>query len=216
MGIWTSLGAAALMTTALAACGGPPPADSGSGSTRMTAVPGRTAQLRNDQQALSGAVAAQSGQLDALRQSIGGETQAYNAAVGSINDRLQAGTTPANRELVERWNEAQAHLDKITADLGRLNALAAEVARQASVASSTLSAARTTATARTGRGPSRAIESETNRAVQDLNRLTGEIHSEITRQSNFLLAERPTLAALGYAVNAGRLGVVRTAGGPRR
>jgi len=212
MRIWTSLGAAVLTTMALAACGETTPADSGTGAPRLTAAgPGRTAQPPNDQQA--GHVAALSGRLETLRQSIARETQAYNAAIGTINDRLQAGTTPANRDLVTRWNEAQGNLDVITADLGRLNALAADVAQQTTAASNMPSAPRTIGASRR---PARTIDGETNRAVQDLNRLKGEVDSEIARQNSFLQTERPTLANLGYAINTGRLGPTRTAGSVRR
>ncbi len=172
MAIWTSPAAALLAALALAACTDTAPAGR-TAAARTTAAP-----------ATSGAIAAQSSRLEALRASIGREALAYNAAVGAITDRLQAGTTPTNPELVALWNEAQAHLDVITADLGRLNALAAEVARR--------------------------MVSDTGRVAQD--RLAAEISGEIARQNSFLAAERPHLASLGYAVRVGRLGTVRTTG----
>ena len=214
MRISMSFGATALMTLtlALAACGETGPADR-SDAPRVTApLADRAVQPRHDPQAPAGAAAALAGRFQALQQSIARETQAYNAAIGSINDRLQAGTTPANRDLIAQWNAAQANLDQVTADLGRLNTLAADVARQAATAGSMASSPRPTGT---GRRPPRAAESDANRAAQDLNRLKGEVDSEIARQNSFLQTERPTLATLGYAINAGRPGPVRTAGGAR-
>ncbi|HEX2892181.1 hypothetical protein [Vineibacter terrae] len=184
MAIRISLAATLLAALALAACSDAAPAGR-TAATRTGAAP-----------APSGVAAAQSSRLEALRTSIGHETQAYNIAIGLITDRLQAGTTPTNPELVALWNEAQTHLDKITADLGRLNALATEVARPA---------VSSTAPGRAG-----APTADTGRMAQ--GRLAAEINSEIARQNSFLAAERPRLANLGYAVRVGRLGTVRTAG----
>jgi hypothetical protein len=208
MGIWTSRAAVLLAAVALAACGdmAPAPADRQGGSTRVATATdgaptaGRRTEPRNRQQPQSSAVAAQSTQFDALRASIGSETQAYNAAVAAITERLQAGTTPTNPVLVERWNEAQAHLDKITADLGRLNSLAGQLARPVTDDAALRRV--------------RAAGGDNSRIRQD--RLAAEIDGEIARQNSFLLAERPNLANLGYAVKAGRLGTMRTAGSPGR
>jgi len=215
MRIGTSLGAAALMmAVVLAACSETTPADSGPGAPRLsTAGPARTVLPRNEPTATAGPVTVLSGRLETLRQSIARPTQAYNEAIAAINDRLQAGTTPANRDLVTRWNEAQANLDSVTADLGKLNTLAADVAQQTAATSTMPSPARTIGA---DRRPARAGEGETGRTVQTLNRLKGEVDSEIARQNSFLQTERPTLANLGYAVNAGRLGPMRTAGSVRR
>ncbi len=199
-----ALGAAALLA-ALAACadGGdrPPPAPGN----------GRTGPARADGTAPSGIVAQHADRLDALRRSTASETEGYSVAIAAINSRLQAGTTPANRDLVERWNAAQGHLDTITANLGQLDALAAQVRQQATVA-----AAPVAARPAPDRRAARTAESEADRTRQELRRLAGEIDGEIARQSTFLMTERPTLAALGYAVNAGRPGTLRTAGGTGR
>lgn len=215
MRIGTSLGTAALMVAVtLAACSETTPADSGPGAPRpSTAGPSHTVPPRNEPPAPASPVAVLSGRLETLRQSLARQTQAYNEAIAAINDRLQAGTTPANRDLVTRWNEAQANLDSVTADLGKLNALAADVAQQTAATSTMPSPARTLGA---DRRPARAGEGESGRTVQTLNRLKGEVDSEIARQNSFLQTERPTLANLGYAINAGRLGPMRTAGGVRR
>ena len=196
-----ALGAVALLA-ALAACADgadrPPPALGG----------GRTGPVRADGTAPSGIVAQHADRLDALRRSTASETEGYSAAIAAINGRLQAGTTPANRDLVERWNVAQGHLDTITANLGQLDALAAQVRQQMTMVAVAPVAARPAP----DRRPARPPESQADRTRQELQRLAGEIDGEIARQSTFLMTERPTLAALGYAINAGRLGPTRTAG----
>jgi hypothetical protein len=170
------------MAVPLAACGG-------------ATGPGRAGPVRGDEPGLASPVAAQSGQLAALRYAIGNDARAYDAAVGAIAARLQAGTTPADPDLVNRWNEAQGHLDRITAGLGRRNALAVQVTAEATAA-------------RNRRDTRRAGDADTRRAMQEIDRLAADLKGEIARQSGFLVAERANLANLGYAVAAGRAGAL--------
>lgn len=213
MGTWTSRAAVLLMAVSLAACvstTGSQGGSAGATSTGGATVSGRVSQLHGDQQGLSSAIAAQSSQLETLRNAIGNETRAYNDAIGYIAARLQAGTTPANPELVGRWNAAQGHLDRITGDLGQLNSLAVQVTTQATVAGNVLDTVRATysvgGAVDEDHRQLRAIEDNTNRAMQDIDRLIADLNGEIARQNNFLMAERANLANLSYGVNAGRLG----------
>lgn len=189
-------------------------------ATGGATVSGRVMQLRSDQQALSGAVNAQNGQLQSLRGSSGNSARAYNADVGMIISRLQVGTTPANPELVALWNSAQAHLDRITADLGQLNSLATQVTTQASVAGHLLDTVRSTynvgGAVDEDHRQLRAIEGDTNRDMAQIDRLIADLNGEIARQNGFIAAERAKLAGLNYGVNVGRLTGGPSPGGPPR
>jgi hypothetical protein len=183
-------------------------------------------QLRADQAALAGGIARQQEQLNATRSQIGGESSSYSNLVASITARLQAGTTPGNPELVAQWNQAQARLDAVTMGVGQLNSLASQVTTQASVAGYLVDNVR--ATFAVGGAVDedhrnlRAIEAETTRSIQDVDRLISELNSEIARQNGYLARERTNLAALSYGINMGRLGapgLQRAPGGggmPRR
>lgn len=226
MAKWTTHAACLLAALTLGACDdafGPPgsvaPASSITATGGVT-VRERVQQLRADQNALAAGVQAQVNQLQALRNSIGGEARTYNGDVSQIMSRLSVGTTPANPELVGHWNSAQNHLDKITGDIGGLNSLATQVTTQASVAGHLLDTIRSTynvggAVDQDHRNL-RQIEAETNRTMQAIDRLIGDLNGEISRQNAFLAAERANLAGLSYGVSAGRLGGgPATAGTPR-
>lgn len=189
-------------------------------ATGGATVSARVQQLRADQNGVASAVQAQSNQLQALRNSIGGEARGYNASVSQITSRLSVGTTPANPELVGRWNSAQGHLDRITADIGGLNSLATQVTTQASVAGHLLDTIRSTynvgGAVDEDHRQLRQIEADTNRTMQAIDRLIGDLNGEISRQNASLAAERANLAGLSYGVSAGRLGGGPVAaGGPR-
>jgi len=138
--------------------------------------------------------------------------------VSGITSRLQAGTTPGNPHLVNQWNAAQGRLDAVTLAVGTLNSLASQVTTQASVAGYLLENVRLAlmvggATDADHRNL-RAIESDTRRSMQQIDRLIADLNAEIARENIFLGRERTNLAALSYNVNIGRLGSAPGAGQP--
>lgn len=225
MAKWTTRAACLLAALTLVACddfAGPGTVSPASSvvATGGATVSGRIQQLRADQNAVASSLQAQVNQLQALRNALGSEARGYNTAVSQITSRLSVGTTPANPEMVGRWNQAQAHLDKMTGDIGVLNSLATQVTTQASVAGHLLDTIRSTynvgGAVDDDHRQLRQIEGETNRTMQSIDRLIGDLNGEISRQNAFLAAERGNLAGLSYAVSAGRLGGgPATAGGPR-
>ena len=226
MANWTARAACLLAALVVAGCddmmGGAPSVAPASAITATggATVSQRVQQLRADQNALAGGVQAQVNQLQALRSSIAGGARGYNTDVSQITSRLSVGTTPANPELVGLWNDAQLHLDRITGDIGGLNSLATQVTTQASVAGHLLDTIRSTynvgGAVDADHRNLRQIEAETNRTMQAIDRLIGDLNGEISRQNAFLAAERANLAGLSYGVSAGRLGGgPATAGAPR-
>ena len=190
----------------------PPPSNSNTAITQTGTQTVRTTiqQLRSDQAALNNGIAAQQAQFNATKGQLAGDTQAYSGLVSGITSRLQAGTTPGNPNLVNQWNTAQGRLDAVTVGTGTLNSLASQVTTQASVAGYLLENVRLTlrvggATDEDHRSL-RAIESETRRSMQQIDRLIADLNAEIARENNFLGRERTNLATLSYNVNIGRLG----------
>jgi hypothetical protein len=182
----------------------------GVSQTGTQTVKTRVQQLRADQASLAGGIAQQQAQLSTTRSQINGESSVYGGLVSSITARLQGGTTPGNPELVAQWNQAQARLDAITIDVGHLNSLASQVTTQASVAGYLLDNVRATfavgGAVEEDHRNLRAIEAQTTRSIQDVDRLISELNSEIARQNGYLARERANLAALSYGINMGRLG----------
>lgn len=207
-----------------APAGSQPPSNPAISQTGTQTVKQRIQQLRSDQAALANGISQQQAQLNATRSRLSSDSAAYSSLVNGITSRLQTGTTPGNPELVNQWNSAQAKLDDATLGVGQLNSLASQVTTQASVAGYLLENIR--ATFAVGGAVDedhrnlRAIESETTRSMQQIDRLIGDLNAQIGRENGFLARERTNLAALSYGVNLGRLGNpgaqrVTTAGGRR-
>jgi len=178
--------------------------------TGTQTVQQRVQQLRADQTALAAGIGAQQAALNSVRGQVAADARNYNGLVGQITSRLQAGTTPGNPDLVRQWNEAQSRLDTVTVGVGQLNSLASQVTTQASVAGYLLDTIRSTyavgGAVDDDHRQLRGIENDTNRSIQVIDRLIGDLNGEIARQNGFLAGERSHLAALSYGVNIGRLG----------
>ena len=205
-----------LAVAMLAGCergGGSSAGGATSASTTQTGtqtVRQRVQQLRADQNALGAGIAKQNDMLNQTRSQMASDSQAYMSLVNAVTSRLQAGTTPGNPELVAQWNEAQTKLDAVTMGLGQLNSLASQVTTQASVAGYLVDNVRATyavgGAVEDDHRQLRGIESDTTRSIQDVDRLIGDLNTEISRQNGFLARERSNLAQLSYGINVGRLG----------
>jgi len=147
--------------------------------------------------------------LQQIRRKTGAHSQAYHSSIGSINARLQVGTTPGNPFLVQQWNVSQTALAKIGSDIERMNSLANSVAGTSTMSSYLLE------TTRAAYGLSGAVEEdhrqlailedEVNRTVVLIDRLLNELSEDINRQTTYVSNERNNLTSLSLAIKNGEL-----------
>ena len=179
------------------------------GQPTGTLVGKKVEDLRADLTRLQASVADENKQLQELRAQSVTTASNYHNTVAAIQAKLQVGTTKGNPILVAQWNEAQAQLEAVNTDLGHMNSLANEVASNAALSSYLLEASRAAF------GISGAVdedhrqlsilEDETNRTTVLIDRLLTELTEDISRQTNYLGAERSNLNTLALAVNNGEL-----------
>jgi len=179
------------------------------GQPTGTAVGKKVEDLRGDLTRLQASVGNENNQLQQLRAQAISNANSYHNTVAAIQAKLQVGTTKGNPILVAQWNQAQAQLEGVNTDLGRMNTLANEVASNAALAGYLLEATRAAF------GISGAVdedhrqlailEDETNRTTVLVDRLLTELTEDISRQTNYLGAERSNLNTLALAVSNGEL-----------
>ena len=179
------------------------------GQPTGTAVGKKVEDLRGDLTRLQASVGNENNQLQQLRAQAISNANNYHNTVAAIQAKLQVGTTKGNPILVAQWNQAQAQLEGVNTDLGRMNTLANEVASNAALAGYLLEATRAAF------GISGAVdedhrqlailEDETNRTTVLVDRLLTELTEDISRQTNYLGAERSNLNTLALAVSNGEL-----------
>lgn len=179
------------------------------GQPTGTLVGKKVEDLRADLTRLQASVADENNQLQQLRAQSITSANNYHGTVAAIQSKLQVGTTKGNPILIAQWNQAQTQLEAVNTDLGRMNSLANDVASNAALASYLLEATRAAF------GISGAVdedhrqlailEDETNRTTVLVDRLLTELTEDISRQTNYLGAERSNLNTLALAVNNGEL-----------
>ena len=174
-----------------------------------TEVGRRVSRLNDDLIRLQDEVGASNQQLQILRAQLVENAQRYNGLVGSIQSRLQVGTTPGNPILTRQWNESQALLDQISADIGQLNNLSSDVADDSALAAFILESTRATF-GLTGAVDEdhvqlARLEDDVNRTVVLIDRLLNELNADVGRQTNFVSRERSNLTVLSLAVKNGEL-----------
>ena len=179
------------------------------GQTTGTFVGQKVSMIRGELQLMRQQTRQWNESLQQIRRQTGTHSQAYHSTIGSINARLQVGTTPGNPFLVQQWNVSQTALAKIGSDITRMNSLANSVAGTSTMSSYLLE------TTRAAYGLSGAVEEdhrqlailedEVNRTVVLIDRLLNELSEDINRQTTYVSNERNNLTSLSLAIKNGEL-----------
>jgi len=179
------------------------------GSPTGTYVGAKVAALRNDLQRLQDNINQQNGALQQLRQGMAQDAATYYSLVGTINSRLQVGTTPGNPELIAQWNQAQGALDRMSDDIAKLNSLSNQAASDSSLAAYILESVKAAYGLQGAVDEDHRqlglLESDVNRTVVLIDRLLNSLSDDISRQSNYVSNERSNLVTLSLAIKNGEL-----------
>ena len=179
------------------------------GSATGTYVGAKVQALRGDLQRLQDNINRHNADLQQIRQSMAQDAATYYSLVGTINSRLQVGTTPGNPELMAQWNQAQASLDRMADDVAKLNSLSNQTAADSSLAAYILESVKAAyglqgAVDEDQRQLS-ALQADVNLTLVLIDRLLNAISDDISRQSNYVSNERSNLVTLSLAVKNGEL-----------
>jgi hypothetical protein len=179
------------------------------GGDTGTAVNKTVAALRSKVVALQGAIRQNAQQLADLRNTGAAASASYYTAKGIITARLQVGTTRGNPELVGQWNQAQASLDQMAANINGLNALAKAVAEDSSTSHYTLDQISATfnvsGAVDEDHRQLNVLEDETNQTIVLIDRLLKEAADDVQRQTAYVANERANLTTLAGAIKNGVL-----------
>ena len=198
------------------------------GSSTGTYVGAKVQALRGDLQQLQDNINRHNGALGQIRQGMAQDAATYYSLVGTINARLQVGTTPGNPELVAQWNQSQAVLDRMANDVAKLSSLSNQAAADSSVATYILESVRAVyglqGAVEEDHRQLRLLESEVNRTLVPIDKLLNAISDDISRQSNYVSNERWNLVTLSLSVRNGELygqslasnAITRPPGAPHR
>ncbi len=198
------------------------------GQPTGTIVGKKIVELREELKRLQTAVAQHNMQLQRERAKVVQDSRRYHASVASINSRLQIGTTPGNPILVRQFNSAQTDLDRLSADLGKMNSLSTSISNDSTMSSFLSESVKATFTISGAVDEDHRqlaiLEDEVNRTVILIERLHKEVVDDVRRQSNYVATERSNLNLLASGIRSGEIygaslvnqAMVSSAGGPAR
>jgi hypothetical protein len=179
------------------------------GSPTGTLVGAKVEELRGDLQRLKEDINRQNGELQQVRQTMAQDAAAYYSLVGTINSRLQIGTTPGNPQLVAQWNQAQGALDRMSNDIARLNSLSNQTASDSSLAAYILQSIKAAyqlqGAVDEDHRQLRLLETDVNSTTVLTDQLLGALSDDISRQMNYVAQERSNLVTLSLAIKNGEL-----------
>ncbi len=174
-----------------------------------TAVTRKINSLNGDLRQIEASIGRFEDRLRGLQAKSDGEASTYYNIVASINTELQAGTTPGNPLLVQRWNSAQDTLNGLADSTGQLTELSSDVSTEASRAAYLQEAVRATyglsGAVKEDHQMLRMTEDGVNQTIINLNRLLTNVSDEINRRDAYLRAERANIQTLTLAIANGEL-----------
>ncbi|HEX4106475.1 MAG TPA: hypothetical protein VHX92_09610 [Rhizomicrobium sp.] len=174
-----------------------------------TAVNKTIQTLRGQMSGLESKLAANAQRLADLRSAGAQAAGSYQESKARITTRLQVGTTKGNPELVGEWNAAQTSLDSLSNNINQLSALGTDVTGDSSTAHFVLDQISATfnvsgAVDEDHRQLS-LLEDETSQTIVLIDRLLGEVSSDVQRQTAYVANERSGLTVLASAIKNGEL-----------
>jgi hypothetical protein len=177
------------------------------GQPTGTAVGDRVAQLRGELTQLQASIVENNRSLQELRVRVIEDSQRYHGTVAGISTRLQVGTTPGNPILIQQFTNAEADLDRIAANVGAMNELAAGVNGDSTTAAFLSEATRATfqisGAVDEDHRQLALLQDEVDRTAVLVDRLLSELSDDIRRQSEFVSAERGNLNLLASGIRNG-------------
>ncbi len=190
-----------------------PAASSASSASTMssggTIVGQKAAQLGIDLDRLKSTIGQQHGQMQQITQQIVADSEVYHGTIAAIEAHLQLGTTPGNPVLTRQWSEAQGELDRINGDVLQMNKLSSDVGNDASLAAYLLDSVRAARSLSGGVDEDfhrlSVLEDDTNSTTVQIDRLLGELSTNIQRQQQYISGARNDLNVLALAIKNGQL-----------
>lgn len=131
----------------------------------------------------------------------------YKTTVAEINSKLQVGTTPSNPELLDKWREARAKLEKVNNTSFDLRRLAADIESDASMTDymvdSINAAYRVKGATEDDHRKLKSLEEEAKGLSRQFTRFAGSVEDEASKQQDYVEREKHKLNELALAIKNG-------------
>ena len=150
-------------------------------------------------------------ELTRIQKNITANSTQYNNTVGSIESKLQIGTTPGNPNLYNMLQQAQNNVQTMSMNANALNNLSVKVANDATstvyLIDSIRAAFSISGAVDEDHRQLRILENETNQTAILMNSLLNEVNTDVMRQQQYVQTARNYIIDLNSAIKVGSYGV---------
>lgn len=175
-----------------------------------TFVGQKVMNFRKELSQLQDSIQNNNAQLQKTRRSVVSNALQYHKNVGTVEAKLQIGTTPGNPRMFEMLNSAQSNIQTMSTDLAMLNRLSASISADTANTDYLSEAIRSAFTISGAVDEDhvhlRTLENEANQTSVLMHSLLNEVNGDISRQQQYIDTANNTLASLNDAVKVGNFG----------
>ncbi|MBO5442903.1 MAG: hypothetical protein J6A33_03845 [Alphaproteobacteria bacterium] len=182
-----------------------------SGSNTGTFVGQKVVTFRNELAQLQTAIRNHNEELQKIRGSVINNALQYHKTIGTIEAKLQVGTTPGNPQMYAMLQNAQSNIQVMNNNTNSLSQLSSRVASDAAMTTYLLDSIKAAYTVSGAVDEDhrqlRILENETNQTSILINSLLSEINADTARQKQYIDTASNYIADLSNAIKVGSYGV---------
>lgn len=187
------------------------PLEISQGGSTGTFVGQKVVSFRSELAQLQNAIRKHNEDLQKIRGSVINNALQYHKLIGTIEAKLQVGTTPGNPQMFNMLQGAQNNIQVMNANTIALNQLATRVSSDAAMTNYLLDSIRAaysvSGAVDEDHRQLRILENETNQTSILIGSLLQEINSDAARQQQYIETARNYIVDLNSAIRAGSYGV---------
>ncbi len=167
--------------------------------------------FRNELNQLQDSIKSNNNQLQEIRSSVVNNALQYHKTVGTIEAKLQVGTTPGNPHMFEMLSQAQNNIQTMSVNSAALDQLSAKVAADTANTDYLVEAIRSaysiSGAVDEDHRQLRILENEAGQTSILMHSLLEEINSDILRQQQYVDTANNNIATLSDAIRIGSFGI---------
>lgn len=176
-----------------------------------TFVGQKVVTFRNELSQLQSSIRNNNEQLQKIRASVINNATQYHKVTGTIEAKLQVGTTPGNPNMFTMLESAQNNIQVMNANTNALTQLAGKAAADAANTDYLVDAIRAAYTISGAVDEDHrqlhVLENEASQTSVLMNSLLSEVNSDISRQKQYINTANDTIVHLSSAIKVGSYGV---------
>ncbi len=177
------------------------------GANTGTFVGQKVIAFRQELQQISVSNQSNGEEFSRISKNIAANATQYNNTIGSVNEKLQIGTTPGNPNLYNMLQQAQNNVQTMSMNANALNNLSVKIANNATSTAYLIDSVRAafniSGAVDEDHRQLRILQNEAEQLLVSVNSLGGQVNNDAARQQEYLISAQNQIARLNDAVRVG-------------